>query len=52
MAKDYIREVLEETAVAMINKILDYMDENKQNEITRESLIFLRDEFKSKCDMT
>lgn len=49
---DPMRQALEETAVAMINKILDYMDENKLKEISRESLILLRDKFKSKCDMT
>ncbi len=49
---DPMRQALEETAVAMINKILDYMDENKLKEISRDSLIFLRDEFKSKCDLT
>ncbi len=47
-----MRQALEETAVAMINKILDYMDENKLTEISRESLIYIRDEFKMKCDMT
>lgn len=47
-----MRQALEETAVAMFNKILDYMDDAGIKEISRDSLIFLRDEFKSKCDLT
>jgi len=49
---DPMRQALEETAVAMINKILDYMDDTGIKEISRESLIFMRDEFKSRCDLT
>ncbi len=49
---DPMRQALEETAVAMINKIIDYMDDAGIKEISRETMIKLRDEFKSKCDLT
>ena len=51
MARDPMRQALEETAVAVFNKILDFMDEGKINEISRNSLMEMRDGFKSKCDL-
>ncbi len=52
MAKDTTREMLEKTAINTFNNILDHMDENKQKSISREELIYVRDGFKSKCDLT
>ncbi len=51
MAKDTTRDILEQLVVNLFNKILDHMDESSQTEISRNELIYLRDSFKSKCDL-
>lgn len=52
MVKDTTREAFEQLAVNVFNKILDHMDESNQTEISRNDLIYLRDGFKAKCDLT
>ena len=52
MAKDTTREAFQLLAINLFNKILDFMDEHKQGSISRNEMIYMRDEFKSKCDLT
>jgi len=51
MAKDTTREAMQQVAISTFNMILDHMDDSKQDSISRNEMIYIRDEFKSKCDL-
>ncbi len=52
MAKDPQREMLENTVVAIYNKMIDAMTESGKDYITKDEIIELRTEFKGRMDLS
>ncbi len=52
MVKDTMREAFEQTAMNTFNLILDHMDKNNLEVISRNEIIYVRDGFREKCDLT